>query len=174
MEGCLKKRDLGFMVLVEGSWKYWREKIRESKTGERHNWTTLIRDLGLKSYTDASYVYVTLVNEDVIYVGESDNSTSSNNRFLGFVVQYFCFENNIKMDKLIKHTPFKNCIEEYFSLHPLDDDDVVSILIIKTDSKPIAKTLEQVLLLNCYYLNKATSKDYCRCNREYSKKRNEA
>ena len=167
MKECLNKKDLGFMVLVDGPWKCWREKIRESKVGERYNWMTLIRDLGLQSYTDASYVYVTLVNKDVIYIGESDNSTSSNNRFLGFVVQYFCFENGIEMDKLIKHTPFKKWIEEHFSIHRLTDDDIVSILIIKTDSKSVAKTLEQILLLNCYYLTREENKDHCRCNREH-------
>lgn len=173
MEECLRKKDLGFMVLIEGSWKCWRKKINESKMKGRYNWMTLIKDLGLKDYTGGSYVYVTFVNKDAIYIGESDNSVSSNNRFLGFVVQYFCFENGIEMDKLIKHTPFKKCIEEYYSLHRLTDDDIISILVIKTDSKPVAKTLEQVLLLNCYYLNNGKSNNYCRCNREYNKKGNE-
>ena len=76
------------------------------------------------------------------------------------------------MDRKIKHTPIKECIEFYFSKAALSSEDKVGFFIIKTANKLTAETLEKLFLLNLYLLNKQYTKKHIneiifgKCNKE--------
>jgi len=155
------------LVFIEGSWDCWKSLIKSKMQGEgRVAWKDIISFLKIDSFFQGAYMYLIFVDKEIIYVGESLN-TSNQNRALGFIIQYFSYEQKKEMDSRIKHTPLKNCIEKYYP--EISSNSKIGFCIIKAARKTVAVAMEKLLLLNLDLLNKASDNKqftFGKCNKE--------